>query len=361
MMRHLRQLAGLSLLATLFVAAAVPAHAQLQFASPDGKQTFKIGLLGQVQGEAIGSATADVTSKNLFIRRFRILGQAKLSEKITVFFETDAPNVGRGNPDGSKNAQDVFIQDFHVTYTHDDRFAIDGGLLLLAQSYQHEQSAASMMSLDYGPYTFVETGPTTSRTGRDYGARIRGLLAKHLEYRVAVVQGLRGVEQQNPLRVQGRVAWDAFGAQPGFFYRGTSLGKIRTLAVGANADVQKAYKAYGGDVYFDQPVKGGDGVTVQVGLTHWDGKSFLTGLPKQNTTFVEAGYYFRKAKVLPYLQYARQDFSNAILADEQRPQIGIGYYFQGHNSNLKAAFTRIDRDRAKKRNQFQVQYQIFVF
>lgn len=359
MIRHMKPPAGWFLSSLLFLAGA-PAHAQLQFASADGKQSFKVGLLGQFQAEAIDSTAPDVTSKNLFIRRFRILGQAQISPKLGVFFETDVPNLGKGNPDGSKNAQDVFIQDLHATYAHDERLNIDAGMLFLAQSYNHEQSAASLMAVDYGPYTFIESAPTTSRVGRDYGVRLRGLLAKRLEYRLSLLQGFRGVESQNPLRFQGRIAYDAFGAQPGFFYRGTSLGKTRTLAIGANVDVQKSYKAYGGDVYYDQPVAGGDGLTLQANLTHWDGGRFLTSLPEQNTTLVEAGYYFHRARLLPYVQYARQDFRGAV-PDEQRPQFGIGYYFIGHGSNLKAAYTRIDRDRAKGRNQFQLQYQVFVF
>lgn len=359
MIRHVKSPPRWLLTCLLFL-AVTPVQAQLQFASADGKQSFKIGLLGQFQAEAIDSTADDVTSKNLFIRRFRVLGQAQISPKLVVFFETDVPNVGKGNPDGSKNTQDVFIQDAHATYAHDARFNIDAGLLLLAQSYNHEQSAATLMALDYGPYTFVESGPTTSRVGRDYGVRLRGLLARHLEYRLSVVQGFRGVESQNPFRFQGRIAYDAFGAQPGFFYRGTSLGKTRTLAIGASLDVQKSYKGYGGDVYYDQPVAGGDGVTLQANVTHWDGGTFLKSLPEQNTTLVEAGYYFHRARLLPYVQYARQDFRGSV-PDEQRPQIGIGYYFIGHNSNLKAAYTRIDRDGAKGRNQFQLQYQAFVF
>ena len=95
------------LLPSLLFLVGAPVHAQLQFASADGTQSFKIGLLGQFQAEAIDSAVADAASKNLLIRRFRILGQAQISPKLGVFFETDAPNLGKGNPDGSKNTQDV--------------------------------------------------------------------------------------------------------------------------------------------------------------------------------------------------------------------------------------------------------------
>ena len=154
-----------------------PASAQLQFTSADGKQSFKIGILGQLQAESIENADAKADSaNNIFLRRIRLLGNFKLSDQLTVFFDTDAPNLGKGNADGTKNNADLFLQDVIVTYTFSKEFQLDGGLLLMAQSYNHNQSAASLMAVDYGPYTFIESTPTTSRTGRDYGVQARGYL-----------------------------------------------------------------------------------------------------------------------------------------------------------------------------------------
>ena len=95
----LTRLDGLAvLLATALVAvlAARPAKAQLQFTSPDGKQVFKIGILGQLQAESIENGNAaDDSANNLFLRRLRLLGNFKLSDQLTVFFDTDSPNLGQ--------------------------------------------------------------------------------------------------------------------------------------------------------------------------------------------------------------------------------------------------------------------------
>ncbi len=64
---------------------------------------------------------------------------------------------------------------------------------------------------------------------------------------------------------------------------------------------------------------------------------------------------------MPYVQLARQDFDAAARPDEKRAQAGLAFWFAGHNSNLKLAWTKIDRDGARKRNQYQLQYQIFQF
>lgn len=360
----------LSVWMAVFVAAAVavvsaprPAHAQLQFSSADGKQSFKIGVLGQLQGESIENADLkEDTSNNLFLRRIRLLGNFKLSDDLTVFFDTDAPNLGKGNPDGTKNNADLFLQDFVVTYSFSKAFQIDGGMLLLGQTYNHLQSAATLMALDYGPYTFVESVPTTSRTGRDYGVEARGYLGDdHLEYRGGVFQGVRGVNDTNALRYTGRLAYYILGPQTSYFYRGTSLGKIQTLSIGGSFDRQQDYKSYGADFYWDQPIAGGDGVTVQADYQQLDGDIFITALPKQTNTMLEVGYYIHGAHLQPYIQYANQNFDAATRADEKRTQGGLAYYFNGHNSNLKLALTEIDKDRAKKRKQIQLQYQVYAF
>lgn len=350
------------LAAVLAAAATPPADAQLQLSSPDGKMSLKLGLLGQLQAESLETADAQDSSNNLFLRRFRLMLNFKLSDKLTVFVETDDPNLGKGNADGSKNNADIFIQDAIITYSFSKAFQLDGGMLLLAQTYNHAQSAATLMAVDYGGYTFNESVPTTSRTGRDYGVQARGYLAgDHFEYRAGVFQGLRGVNNTNPFRYAGRLVYYAFGPQTTYFYRGTSLGTVKTLSVGAGFDRQKDYKSVGGDFYWDQPLAGGDGLTLQADYQKLDGDVFITALPKQTLAMAEVGYYFHTVHLQPYLQLARQDFDAAFRPDEKRTQAGLGYYLSGHNSNLKFAWTKIDRDGAKKRNQYQLQYQVFAF
>ena len=231
----------------------------------------------------------------------------------------------------------------------------------MAQSYNHNQSAASLLAVDYGPYTFVESVPTTSRTGRDYGLQARGYLGgDHLEYRAGVFQGVRGVNNTNSFRYAGRLAYYVFGPETTYFYRGTSLGKTQTLSIGGSFDRQEDYESYGADLFWDQPIAGGDGLTLQVDYNQVDGDVFIPALPEQTNTLAEVGYYFHTLKLMPYIQYARQDF-DAVTRADRADSGGLAFWFDGHNSNLKLAWTKIDRDSAKKRNQYQLQYQIFQF
>src|SRR5260370_22284847 len=182
--------------------AARPAAAQLQGSAADGSSSVKLGVLGQLQGQDIDTPDGKESAKDLYFRRLRLIGLFKYGDKLSVFFDTDAPNLGKGNADGTKNVNtSIFIQDFVVTYAFAHEFQLDGGEILLAQSYNHNSSSAQLMPLDFGPFTFTETGAIQGNNGRDYGAQARGYLASdHLEHRVGIFQGNRGKNQVNAFR-----------------------------------------------------------------------------------------------------------------------------------------------------------------
>ncbi|HKV08010.1 MAG TPA: hypothetical protein VJ725_07740 [Thermoanaerobaculia bacterium] len=349
-------------LAAVLLGAAHPAAAQLQWTSKDEKMTFKVGVLGQAQAESADVAGTGESADNLFIRRLRVLMGFTLSDKLSVFLDTDSPNLGKANTAGAKDAGDIFIQDFAATYKFSQGFMLDAGMLLLEQSYNHSQSAATLMTVDYGPYTFVESAPTTSRTGRDYGLRARGYLGgDHLEYRAGVYQGVRGVNASNNFRFTGRVMYSFFTPQVGLFYRGTSFGKTKTLSIGASVDTQEEYDSIGADFFFDQPLPGGNGFTLQGDYVQVDGDVFLAALPEQTNVLVESGFYIAAIKLMPFVQYAAQSFDRATLIDEERFTAGVGYIVNGHNNNLKLSFTKIEPERGESRDQINLQWQIFQF
>ena len=234
-------IAGAAFLAAWALVAA-PASAQWQVESDDGKASVKFGLLAQPQLETLETADQQDTSVNLFISRIRLLVGGSISERWSFFLETDSPNLGKGNPNtgatsGVKDAGDMYLQDAYVTYTQHDGFKIDAGMLLLPHSRNGTQSAATLLPVDYGPYTFLASGPSLERVGRDYGIQLRGYPAKQrLEYRLAVAQGVRGTEALNPPRISGRLVYYPFGAETGFFYAGTFQGTKKQAGIGASFD-----------------------------------------------------------------------------------------------------------------------------
>jgi len=372
---------GVVAVSTLVVLSVVllplKAHAALEIKSSDGTSSIKFGVLGQFQGETLTTIDGQDTSKDLYIRRFRILVGGNINENLSFFAETDNPNLGKvGNSATgatAKGAGNTYMQDAYATYSFGNEFMVDAGMLLFPVSHHSGQSAASLLGIDYGPYAFVWSTPTTSNVGRDYGVEARGYLANnHFEYRAGVFQGVRGVNSTNPERFMARVVYYPFQNEPGYFYAGSYLGARKVLGIGVSYDTQDDYKAYGGDVFFDYPLANKDVVTVQVDYTHYDGKNFLLStdtithitsqsLPKQNVIFGEAQYYFQSVKLAPFVQVNYENFDNETLKDNHFMQAGIAYYIKGQNANLKLGVGRFGGDKQEDRTQILLRMQIFMF
>jgi hypothetical protein len=282
----------------LLAASARPAAAQWQIDSKDGKASIKIGFLAQPQLELLDTPDTTSRSQNVFLRRIRIVFGGKVSDKWTFFFETDSPNVGKAtgdkttNPTGIKDAGNIYVQDAYFTYNESDSVKVDAGMILIPLGHNHNQSAATLLPVEYGPYSFTEGTQIGARVGRDYGVQLRGYpLKQHLEYRLGVFQGARGVEARNSFRVAGRAVWYPFAADTGFFYSGTFQGSKRVVGIGAGFDTQKEYHSYAADVFVEQPLnKGQQGLTAQFNWMRFDGGKFLPTLARQDVVLFEAAF-----------------------------------------------------------------------
>lgn len=344
----------------------VQGNAKLEIKSDDGNSSIKFGLLGQFQAESFTTPDGDETSRDLYLRRFRILMGGNITEKLSFFMETDSPNLGKvGNSATGateKGASDVYIQDAFVTYNRRNEFKLDVGMLLLPLSHNAGQSAASLIGIDYGPYSFIWSAPTECRVGRDYGMQARGYLNNnHLEYRIGVFQGVRGINSTNPFRITARAVYYPFEHESSFYYAGSYLGGKKVLGIGVSMDHQDDYNAHGADIYLDLPLANKDVVTTQLSYTHYDGGDFITDLPKQDVIFAEAAYYLQAYKIAPFVQINYNDKSNESLSDKKFMQVGLAYYVNGQNLNLKLGLGRHSVDGGEDRTQVLLRMQAFMF
>ena len=207
---------------------------------------------------------------------------------MSFFIETDAPNLGKTLA-GAKDIQPpVLVQDAYAEFRFGDAFTLDAGLMLIPFSRNGLQSAATLLPIDYGAYTFSDSAPTQSTSGRDTGFQARGYFAGNRLYRIGAFQGLRDGGSAIAFRYAGRVQYNALDTESGFLYPGTYLGKKKILAVGAAFDVQKDFHGYDADAFFDHPF-GPGALTAQFDYNRYDGGRTLTTLPKQNDVLIEAG------------------------------------------------------------------------
>lgn len=342
---------------------AQTAEAQLQIQNDDGSSSIKFGFLVQGRAEFTDTANGEDTTKDLYFRRLRLLAGGKITDNFSFFMETDSPNIGKGTADGSKTSSEVYIQDFVLTYSTGEKFKIDGGLVLIPTCYNCNNSAAALLPIDYGAFSFLSSGPTTANVGRDYGVQARGYLADgHLEYRAGVFQGKRDEGSTASFRYAGRLMYHVWEPQQGLFYNGAALGKKKYLAFGASIDAQDDYQTWAVDARLDLPVASGDALSLQADYITYDGGDFLASLPKQEALLVEAGWYFHGLKFGPFIQYLDRNYVDRGTGhDQTNTQIGLAWWIRGHNTNLKLGWTTIEQDGAADRDQYILQAQIFMF
>jgi hypothetical protein len=367
-MKKLLCIIGLCLCIGSLLTPAFAADHPWQINSPDKDASIAFGFLAQGQVENIRTTTGTSDSQDIFLRRLRFITAGQFSKKLSFFIETDSPNLGKGTALGTKAADSIYLQDAFLTYTFRPEFQIDAGMLLPSFSHNSLQSAASLMPVDYGPYTFLASDPTNSRVGRDYGIQARGyLFKKHFEYRFGVFQGNRSKLESNPgtsndFRYAARVVWYPFDAETGYFYSGTTLGAKKILAIGAGFDHQLKYNATSVDIFYDQPVNKGDSITLQADYNRFDGGLTFPQLPRENVWMVEAGYYSHKAKIGPFAQLSNRLFTDPKRSDLKKYTGGIAYYPSGaHRFNLKFGVGRTLGTVAAESWQVVFQGQTFFF
>jgi hypothetical protein len=350
----------MALLVALVLLAVQPrARAQAVITAGDDI-SIRLGVLGQFWADSITDPLADSRTNNLFVRRIRLITGGQVAKHVSFFVETDAPNLGR-TANGKNIAPGLIVQDAFASFSPSDAFTVDAGLMFVPFSRNSLQSAASLLPVDYGAYTFAQSAATQSSTGRDTGFQARGYLVhNHVEYRIGAFQGARDPASHNGFRYAGRVQLNLLDPEVGFFYTGTYLGKKRVLAVAGAFDSQQAYHAYDADAFLDLPLVLG-ALTAQVAYNRFNGNTFFRTLPLQNTWLAEVGVLLRPVRVTPFVQWTNRNLSDTSISDEHRFSVGAAYWWAGHNANVKAAYTRVTPAVTAEQHEFTLQLQLFYY
>ncbi len=359
---------ALATAAAVLLLAPAPADAQALIKVNDNVN-FKLGFQFQGWADWSQSATTGGTAQNLYVRRARLIMGGQVAKDVTFFFQTDSGNLGKVNPaTGVKQTSTGFvIQDAWISWKLNDAFILDAGHFLVPLSRNILQSTLSFFTLDISPTSTVMAGPTQTNGLRDNGFQAKGYLVDggRLEYRAAVMQGVRDAASQNSFRTAGYLQYNFFETERGYVFAGTNLGTKKILNVSGGVDVQKDYKAYSGDVFTTIPVAKGDEVGGQVQWIHYDGGDFLKTIPEQDDVLVEAAYYLSKAKIQPFLKYESQKFASDVdsAKDQDRFGGGLSWYVSGQNVKITAQYLRVDPKSSalKATDQFTIQLQGFYF
>src|SRR5207302_6167796 len=172
------------------------------------------------------------------------------------------------NLGGGFITQDAFME----WKPRNDAFMLDAGLMFVPLCRNCLESAATLISLDYGSFAFTESAATQSSVGRDTGFQAKGYLADgHFEYRAGVFQGVRQAGARNALRSAARLQYNAWETETGYLYPGLYLGNKKVLSFGAGVDHQQEYDGYSADVFVSAPTANKDALNGELTLLQFDG------------------------------------------------------------------------------------------
>lgn len=177
-----------------------------------------------------------------------------------------------------------------------------------------------------------------------------------------------GIKADDSLMYAGRVQYDFWDAEPGYYGTGNYLGSKDILAIGLAGRYQKDgvltvaksgdYKAWNLDFLLEKRIGTG---AVSVEAAYYDyrnddvilaeqGKAWSTGL----------GYVFDLApgqgKLQPFVQYQKFKPDNNI--DVKQSDIGLNYIIDGYNAQLSAKYSKTETVAAADQSKFVVALQV---
>ena len=352
------------------------AHSVTAQTSESFKPSFNAGVLmhayAGMQQKGYGSNTeikdASKWDHDATLYRARIMLEAQLSRRDYVFIETELTSPLSTASSGKDKAASIKILDAQWDHTFGKAFVLSGGKMLVSHNRNGLQTASTLMANDFTyyqyPYNMSSTSPLQNDCGRDLGASLKGYIGDGLGYRIGAFLGRNDwgeAETNKPLRYVGRVEYNFLDLDK---YSGTNLGEGKTFTVAAGFDKQGTYNATGGDVFIDYPVSALGSVTMNMAYSFITGgndpdkkNSFATMIPKQNVSFAEVGYNFKKTKRQRGVKYERQaiealrkqtagmdiDTLNKI---NSTTGVGAGLndFFNGYITNVKLSYNAMKKD-----------------
>ncbi len=329
-----------------------------------GDATLRFGVLLQPQAD-FQQSSAGGYGQNLLVRRVRFLVGGQVTKTVFFFFETENSRLGNAAANGQKTLTSGFSTlDAVAEWRLMKAFNLAGGLIRVPTSRDALESSSTEFTIDFNTYAFTATTILAGNGGRDTGVQARGyFLGDRLEYRAALVSGLRQAGSRNAFRKVGRLQYDFFDKEvynlPS--YAGSNFGTKKIVAVGAAIDDELGYRGYTADVFGDIPTAFGSALGTLTYQNLDGGDKLITQFGKSKIYTADGGLFFKGPKLGPWARYEKRGFTNVSNKDEKRYLVGLNYYPFGNNFNIKAAYGRFAPPTGRKTNQIVVQLQAYYY
>ncbi len=152
-----------------------------------------------------------------------------------------------------------------------------------------------------------------------------------------------GISVSDDLMYAGRVQFDFWDAEPGYYGTGNYLGSKDILAIGVAARTQKNgvlsptrrgdYSAWNVDFLLEKKLAGG---AFGIEAAWYDYDTDRVVLSEQGRAW-SAGASFMLGKLQPFARY--QHFAAASNIDTRQVDLGLNYIIDGYNAQVSAAYS----------------------
>jgi hypothetical protein len=160
-----------------------------------------------------------------------------------------------------------------------------------------------------------------------------------------------GIGAADDLMVAGRLQYDFWDTEPGYYGTGNYLGEKNILAIGFAARHQKHgvltlgatgdYTSYNFDFLLEKKIPGSGAYALEAAYYDYDTDGVV--LSEQGKAYsAGAAYIFDQAmgwgKLQPFVRY--QKFSPDTNIDTRQVDAGVNYIIEGYNAQLSAVYSR---------------------
>ena len=293
---------------------------------------------------------------DLFLRRVRLLVSGQLNRTFRFFIGTLNSDFGKGNEYGTR----PLLGDVRMEIVLADEAQIALGLLKLPFSRHGGEASGSLHGIDFHGAFLAHS--SSAPPHRDIGVMVRGLLIDGLiDYRVAIVDGREPTGDKDWPRFVGRVGFNVFDAEPGYFFSGTYLGTKQILAFGVSFDLQPGVGGHDGsslawalafDAFADIPFDEHGLVATVCAYLHGPGRV----VPEGFGMWADVG--FRVAVIEPLVAVEWFQPSEGDSGKRLAILPGVNWWIVGHKASLKLRFGAARLDGAGWSEELLLQAQI---
>ncbi|MGM0452669.1 MAG: porin [Thermodesulfobacteriota bacterium] len=347
----------------------------------DGDASLSVGYWGQAWYQYVDPDDSEELN-DFMIRRTYFSVKGTATPKLSFFMHYAGDRIGQEGLDNSGFGlgTGLALRDAWVNYkVLGNDFMIQAGRMYIpfTRNYGTTSTKALLTTeLDWGQGGIRSGIFYPSKVGRDDSVTLWGnVLEDKLQYRLMAGEGVEDFTADDPetadineangnpddnLRFAGRLSFNFFDTETGWFNKGTNLGQKKILAIGGGVDYQEDlvwgdkqddYTAYTADIHLDMPMGAGavtaDAAYIGVentvnGITSSD----LTAGTDGDIITGQLGFLFNR-NIQPFV-HAEVIMPDANGAEDTNVYgAGANYYIKGPANKVTAEYTRVDSDNAE--------------